>query len=301
VRILVTGAGGLLGGRLASLLAARGAEVVAAWRQVPPPPGLRSIVVELTDRAALEGVLDAEKPDAVVHAAVVSRAAECERQPALADAVNRRLPGHLAAACRTRAVRLVGLSTDLVFGGHRAFSDEETPPDPTSVYGRTKLAGEEALLAANPAAAVARVALVLGRGHGPRPTASEAVAWALGRGQTVRLYEDEYRTPVDAVSVSDALLRLLEGTARGRFHLGGPERLSRLALGRRLATVLDLPTEGIEPGRQADHGGPDPRPPDTSLDSTRARLELGWTPRPLDVALAESRRRPTSEGPERGR
>jgi dTDP-4-dehydrorhamnose reductase len=127
------------------------------------------------------------------------------------------------------------------------------------------------------------------------------VAWALGQGRAVRLYEDEFRTPVDAASVVEALLRLLEGRAAGRFHLGGPERLSRLALGRRLAAVLDLPAELIEPGRQADHPGPDQRPPDTSLDSTRARRELDWTPRPLDVALAESRREARSEGPEPGR
>jgi dTDP-4-dehydrorhamnose reductase len=247
------------------------------------------VAVELTDRDALERALDAERPDAVVHAAVVSRADECERQPALAEAVNTRLAAHLAVACRSRGLRLVGLSTDLVLGGDRAFSDEETPPAPTSVYGRTKLAGEEALLAAHPSAAIARVSLVIGRGHGSRPTASEAVAWALREGRRLRLYEDEYRTPVDDASVADAVARLLVRGGSGRFHLGGPERLSRHSLGHRVARVLGLPPRGIDAGRQADHPGPDRRPPDTSLDSRRTRRELGWSPRPLDVALAESR------------
>jgi dTDP-4-dehydrorhamnose reductase len=300
VRVLVTGAGGLLGGRLATLLAAHGLDVVAAWRRAPPPAGLHSIVVELADRAALEHALDAEKPDAVVHSAVLSGADECERHPALAEAMNTRVPADLAAACRSRAMRLVGLSTDLVFGGDRAFSDEGTPPAPTSVYGRTKLAGEEALLGTDPSAAVARLPLVVGQGHGLRATASEAVAWALREGRSLRLYDDEHRTPTDAASIAEALLRLLERGGTGRFHLGGPERLSRLALGRRVAAVLGLPLDRIEPGRQADHPGPDRRPPDTSLDSTRAHLELGWTPRPLDVALAESRRQPTAGGPECG-
>jgi dTDP-4-dehydrorhamnose reductase len=294
VRVLVTGAGGLLGGELAMLLAARGLDVVAIWRRTPPPVGLRSIVVELTDRGALERTLEEEKPDAVVHAAVISRTDECEREPAVAEAVNARLPAHLAAACRSRGLRLVGLSTDLVLGGDRAFSDEETPPGPVSVYGRTKLAGEEALLEADPTAAVARVALVVGRGHGPRPTASEAVVWALREGHRPRLYQDEYRTPVDAASVADAVARLLTRGGAGRFHLGGSERLSRLSLGRRVARVLGLPSQGIEAGLQADHPGPDRRPPDTSLDSRRARSELDWSPRPLDVALAESRVFPRS-------
>ena len=86
----------------------------------------------------------------MVHAAVLSRADECERRPDLATELNARLPGRLAAACRPRGIRLVGLSTDLVFGGERALSDERPPPAPLSVYGRTKLEGEEALLAADP-------------------------------------------------------------------------------------------------------------------------------------------------------
>ncbi len=86
-----------------------------------------------------------------------------------------------------------------------------------------------------------------------------------------------------------ALGLLLERGGTGRFHLGGPERLTRHELGLRIARALGLPPEGIEAALQADHAGPEPRPADTSLDSGRARRELGWEPRPLDLALAESR------------
>jgi dTDP-4-dehydrorhamnose reductase len=296
MRVLVTGAGGLLGGRLAALLSADGFDVVAVRRRAPAPAGVRSIAAELTDDHALARLLDDEAPDAVVHAAVLSRADECERRPDLAQAVNARLPGRVAAACRARGVRLVGLSTDLVLGGGQPWSNEQVEARPLGAYGRTKRAGETALLAADPSAAVVRVALVVGRGHGPRGTASEAVAWALGAGRGIRLYEDEHRTPVDPESVADALARLLTRGGEGLFHVGGPERLSRLALGRRVADALGLAREGIAPGRQADHPGPDPRPADTSLDSTRARRELGWTPRSLDPALRDSRPPPNSGG-----
>jgi dTDP-4-dehydrorhamnose reductase len=291
VKVLVTGAGGLLGGRLASLLAAHGFDIVATRRASAPPAGLEVVTLDLTDAAALEAVLDRERPDAVVHAAVLGRADECERRPDLATNLNARLPGRLAAACRPRGIRLVGLSTDLVFGGDRAFSDERTDTRPLSVYGRTKREGEEALLASDPTAAVARVALVAGRGHGARGTASEGVAWALQAGRTVRLFADEYRTPVDPESVAAAIVLLLEGGGSGIYHLGGPERLSRLELGLRVARVLGLPSGGIASALQADHQGPDRRPPDTSLDSGRARRELGWKPRDLDRALGDSRPR----------
>ena len=297
MRVLVTGAGGLLGGRLAALLAERGLDVCAAHRRSAPPPGLPAVALELTDPGAVEDLLERQRPDAVVHAAVLGRTDQCEARPDVAEAVNTRLPGRLAAACRSRRIRLVGLSTDLVLDGTQALSDEAVTPAPLGVYGRTKLAGEEALLARDPSAAVARVALVVGRGHGPRGTASEAVAWSLRAARPVRLFADEFRTPVDAESVAAALALLLEGQATGRFHLGGPERLSRLELGHRVARVLGLPAEGIEAGFQATYPGPDPRPADTSLDSTRARRVLRWMARPLDEALRATRTEPNSEEP----
>jgi len=292
VKVLVTGAAGLLGGRLATLLAARGFAVVALRHDAPTPPALPALTLDLTDQGALGATLDASRPDAVVHAAVLSRADECERRPDLATDLNARLPGRLGAACRARGIRLVGLSTDLVFGGERALSDERAAPFPLGVYGRTKLEGEQALLSADPSAAVARVALVAGRGHGPRGTASESIAWALREGQTVRLFADEHRTPVDPESVADGVALLLERGGAGLFHLGGPERLSRLELGLRVARVLGLPSRGIESALQAEYGGPDRRPADTSLDSARARQELGWKPGPLDRALRSSRLQP---------
>jgi dTDP-4-dehydrorhamnose reductase len=292
VRVLVTGAAGLLGGRLAALLADRGFEVVATRRRSPPPPGLPILDLDLTDSLALEAALDRARPDGVVHAAVLGRADACELHPDQATEINARVPGVLAAACRARRIRLVGLSTDLVFGGDRAFCDERVSPAPLGVYGRTKREGEEALLSADPTAAVARVALVMGRGHGPRGTASEGVAWALRGGRAIRLFADEYRTPVDPDSVAEAVALLLERGGAGLYHLGGPERLSRLELGLRVARVLGLPSQGVEAALQIDHRGPERRPADVSLDSARAQRELGWKPGGLDTAVRRSRRAP---------
>jgi dTDP-4-dehydrorhamnose reductase len=292
VRLLVTGTGGLLGGRLAALLADQGFDVLALRRGAPAPRGLRALQLELTDTDALERTLEAERPDALVHAAVLGRADQCEERPREAERVNTRLPGTLARLCQGRGIRLVALSTDLVFAGDRAFVAETDPPHPLSVYGRSKLAGEEAVLAACPSAAIARVSLVLGRGHGVRGTASESVAWALRAGRPVRLFTDEYRTPIDPESVTRALGRLVTRGGAGLFHLGGPERLSRHQLGLRVASLLALPTAGVEAASQREYRGPDRRAPDVSLDSTRARRELGWEPRPLDEALREGRLTP---------
>jgi dTDP-4-dehydrorhamnose reductase len=266
--------------------------VLAAHRHALPPPGPRPVFVELTDGDALARLLDSACPEAVLHAAAIGRTDRCQERPDEAHRVNAVLPGTLGRLCRERGLRLVALSTDLVFGGDRAFVAEDDPPRPLSIYGRTKLAGEEAVLAACAPAAVARVALTLGRGHGPRGTSTESIAWTLRAGQTVRLFADEYRTPVDPESLAAALALLLERGGSGRFHLGGPERVSRHELGLRVARALGLPESGIVAGRQSDHTGPDPRAVDVSMDSSRARRELGWRPRPIEEAILEGRAGP---------
>jgi dTDP-4-dehydrorhamnose reductase len=284
--VLVTGAGGLLGGRLASALAARLA-VTCARHRGPAPTGLPSVDLELQSTGSIDRALDQARPDGIVHAAALADADACEREPSTAAAVNLDASAFLARRARAKGMRLVFISTDLVLRGDRPSSGESAPAQPILVYGRTKLAGEEAVLAEG--GVVARVTLVVGGGFGPRRTASEAVADALRAGRRLRLFTDQYRTPVDALSVADAIARLLSGPAAGRFHLGGPERLSRHDLGLRVARVLGLDPAPIEAVSQAASPIGAVRPADVSLDSSRARDELGWTPRPLDDAIRDGR------------
>jgi dTDP-4-dehydrorhamnose reductase len=287
-RVLVTGAAGLLGGRVAALLAER-FQVRAARHRSAPPSGVATIDLELLDAASLASALEQARPDAVVHCAAEGNVDRCEREPGRAERLNAEATADLARACRARGLRLVTFSTDLVLGGDRAFADEEVPPAPSLVYGRTKLAGEEAVLAEAPDAAVLRVALVAGRGHGPKATSTESVAWALRAGRPVRLYTDQVRTPVDSFSVADAVARALERPAAGRFHIGGPERLTRLELGLRVASVLGLPEDGIAAVTRDEMPQDGRRPGDTSLDSGRARRALGWEPRALADAIRDGR------------
>jgi len=106
------------------------------------------------------------------------------------------------------------------------------------------------------------------------------------------LFTDQYRTPVDAESVAAAIETLLKGSQTGRFHLGGPERLSRHELGLRVARIHGLDEGLIQGLRQAEHPIGVPRPLDVSLDSSRAHDELGWTPRPLEEGIREDRMAP---------
>ena len=284
----MTGAGGLVGGRLAAILSAAH-DVVAGVRSNPAPAGIPDVRFDLEDTATFAAALDEASPDAVVHAAALPDPDVCEREPARAQACNAEAPARLARVCRARGVRLVSLSTDLVFAGDRPSYGEDDAPGPILAYGRTKLAGETAVLAEDPGAVILRLPLVHGRGHGSRATATESVAWALAAGRPLRLFTDQVRTPVDAESVADAIARVLAAGHGGVFHLGGPERVSRHELGARVAAALGLDARLITAARQGDLPLA-ARPADVSLDNRRAREVLGWRPRPLDLGIYEGRR-----------
>ena len=290
----MTGASGLLGGRLVGLLGRRH-EVFATRHLAPAPPGVPQVPMDLLCRASIQGALEAVRPDCVLHSAALADADRCERLPRLAVRLNAEATAALAELCRQQRIHLVALSTDLVFDGTQPWAAEEQPVDPILCYGRTKLAAERAALEGSPGAAVVRVALICGRGHGSRPTASESIAWALRGGSRPRLFVDQFRTPVDAESIGPALERLAEGGRGGLFHLGGAERLSRYQLGLRVAKTLGFDSTLIEPVRQSEGVPTAPRPLDVSLDSRRARRELGYAPRPLELAIAEGRLAPDDD------
>jgi dTDP-4-dehydrorhamnose reductase len=285
-RILVTGASGLLGGRLAELLAATH-DVIALRHRAPVPAGLATIDGDLLDGTSLGRAVESARPDAVLHSAALADADRCETEPDLARRCNVEASAEIARRCHGQGLRLIALSTDLVLGGGRAFSTEDQDDRPLLVYGRTKREAEDAVLAESPDALVLRIALVIGRGFGPRTTASEAVAASLAAGRRPRLFEDQYRTPIDPESVADAVARALDLGVSGRLHIGGAERLSRYELGRRVADVLGLGGDFERTSRATQDV---PRPADASLDSSRARRALGWTPKPLDDAIRAGRR-----------
>src|SRR5215510_10028695 len=164
--VLVTGAGGRLGGRLAVLLGSR-FRAVGGVHRAAAPPGVPSHPLELLDPRSVEAALEATGTRAVVHCAAMADADACERDRNAAHRLNVAACETLARACATRGVRLVAVSTDLVFSGERPFWREEDEPRPEPVYGRTKRAGEQAILDLCPGAAIVRVSLLGGRVHGP--------------------------------------------------------------------------------------------------------------------------------------
>jgi dTDP-4-dehydrorhamnose reductase len=286
--VLVTGAAGLLGAALCESAPA-GRPVVAQVRRTALPPALAARVaverLELLDEAAVAARLDRYRVGAVLHPAARTVPLDCEDHPAAAAADNVEVPRRLVRLCAARGIPLVHVSTDLVFDGRAGPYRETDATAPISVYGRTKAAAE-ALVTAAPATLVARVPLMLGRSPAGRRSADEAIAAAVRQGAEVTLFDDEWRTPINALLAARLLWELLARGATGIVHVAGRDRITRWELGCAVAARLGLPRERLRRTSLADFRGRPPRPPDVSLDTARLAALVGRPAPSLTESLA---------------
>jgi dTDP-4-dehydrorhamnose reductase len=280
MRILVTGATGALGGYLLRELARTDVDVTAwAGSRAGARYAYPVWPVDLADADAVARAFRAAEPDAVLHAGAVAAVAECFRHPEWAWLVNARGSALLADLAAEAGCRLVLVSTDLVFDGEKGWYDERDPPAPLSVYARGKAKAEREVLA-HPRTAVARVSLLFGPTQPYRGSFFDQQVQALKAGRPVTGFEDEWRTPLALATAARALVALAGSDYTGHLHIGGPERLSRLEMGRRLAAYLGAEPGLVVAGTRATAPAAEPRPRDTSLNSSRWRAHFPAQPWP---------------------
>lgn len=275
--LLVVGGTGFLGIHLLRAAEDAGFQPVCAARRPSSLVFGSFRALDATDLGDVERALDEIEPRGIVFAAAMARIADCEREPARARRLNAEVPGEVATIARERGLRLVHVSTDLVFGSRRAPTSgftEIDEPAPVSVYGVTKAAGERGVLDAYPAALVVRLPLLCGDSHGRGLGASDSVVASVARSERPRLFVDEWRTPIDVAVAARALVELVDSDLHGLLHVAGPARMDRHELGLRALRVARHADPGalVEAAeRSGEHG---PRPPDVSLDASRARALL---------------------------
>ena len=269
-KVIVVGAGGRLGKAVARAWRQRGIEVVGFDRSHLP----------LDDLGQLRSRIEALEFDALVNCAALTNVDRCEGHREEAFLINAEAPKVLAEVCTARGARCVHISTDYVFDGStRSPYSEDAVPRPVSVYGESKLAGEQAVLGADPRHWVVRVSWVFGP---DRPSFVDQILDKALREPRVSAVCDKWATPTYTLDAEGALYELIQkGSVGGVVHLSNAGQCSWQEYGQ---WALDCAWEAGAPllARQVDSifmadlkAFVAVRPPYTVLQCERLERECG--------------------------
>jgi dTDP-4-dehydrorhamnose reductase len=276
-RVLITGAGGLVGSALA---AAYGDDAVA----------LRHRELDITDARTVDATVARIRPEVVFNCAVIG-VDDCEADPALAERVNVTGPVQLAAAAERTGAAIVHFSSNYVFDGRRTDGLPYTIEDeahPVNVYGTTKLQGERAVAATCPRALIVRTSWVFGRG---KASFLSTAAEKLARGERLQAISDTFASTTYVADLVERLGELVRLRHYGTFHLVNDGACSYETFAREAARILGLGDPLIDsiPERR-----PAPRPRWTPMRCLLSE-RLGLRPlRPWQDALRDYVQPPTS-------
>jgi dTDP-4-dehydrorhamnose reductase len=266
VRILITGSDGQVGPELVREFADH--DVVAATHET----------LDVTDRAAVLAECAALEPAAIVHAAAFTAVDVCEHEPDRAWAVNAIGTRNVAEAAGRVNAHLVYFSTDYVFDGTKpAPYNEWDAPNPLSVYGRSKLAGEQEAAAA-PGATIVRTSWLFGEhGHNIVKTILRLAA----QNAKLQFVDDQRGCPTEARDLAELVARLVADRRPGLFHVTNQGAVSWFEFARAVMEAAGHDTERVTPIATADLDPPRaaPRPANSVLDGVALRL-AGLPPLP---------------------
>lgn len=245
MKILLTGASGLVGSAFAQSATRRGHHVTGLVGTFSGEiPGLAAKrAIDLTDEAAVTSTVLELFPDAIVNCAAVSETAQCDADPARAQALNVALPAQLARLANHLSARLIHLSSEQVFDGtSSAAYAVKSPVNPINLYARQKVESERLVHTAAPNFAITlRAPLLTGNSLGGRRSLHERLFADWAAGKTPKVYTDEIRQPCTAANLAELMVELLErNDVRGVFHWAGADALSRHELARRIRAHFKL-------------------------------------------------------------
>lgn len=253
----------------------RSAEMLGINRSKDSKGTLKTLYCDYTDMNSLINLVESVKPDAIVNCVALTSVELCEQNPSLAMRLNVDFPLLLSMIAKQKKIAFVHFSSDAVFDGVNAPYGEESHPSPRSVYGNTKLLGENAVLKEYSRALVLRVNFY-GNNIAKNKSLFNYFETHLVNNQTCEGYQDIFFNPLYVKDVVRATMHLLKSKESGIYHLTGDEVLSKLDFGRRVATLLKKDALLIKPMSGAVYAHSTNRSQNLTLQNSKLRAI--WNP-----------------------
>jgi dTDP-4-dehydrorhamnose reductase len=289
MKILVTGAGGMLGSDLVQRLAPKH-QVVGVGRKPAPHPAVPFQQVNLTEALRVNDCLDEIKPEVILHAAAMTEVDTCETNRHLALLDNFETTRNICNAANRLDSMVVYFGTDFIFDGKKSSPYvEEDLPRPLSVYGETKLLGERYVRLRAKRYLILRTSWLFGKQGNSFPKKILRQAEA---GNPIRVVTDEFGNPTYTWDLAGAVSEILEALAAGDegkrnqiYHVANEGAVSRYELARAILKKRNLPLKLLVPVSQKEAHFPAARPQNSALSTEKLKDCFGIKLRPWEEAL----------------
>jgi len=289
MRILVTGSNGLLGQKLTTLLSDDPmVYLIATARENSVLPILKGEfhILDISNSDQVNEIVSLVRPDVIINTAAMTQVDLCEQERDACWKANVGAVANLISVCQQNDIHLVHISTDFIFDGSHELMDESAPPNPLNYYGKSKLAAESLILESKISWCILRTVLVYGiTGDMGR---SNIVLWVkknLEQGKTIRVVNDQWRTPTLAEDLASGCALAAKKKAKGIFNISGKDYLSVYEIALRTANFFNLDTSLMQETDSSKFTQPAPRPLKTGFVIEKARRELGYEPHSFEDGL----------------
>jgi len=283
LKLLITGASGLYGSKLAQKALSKGLEVYSTDIQRLSAYG-NFVKLNITDKIHVEEAFKSLKPNVVVHAATLTDVDKCETNKELAWKINVEGTKNVVEAAKATDSFIIYISTDYVFSGEKGNYKETDVSNPINYYGLTKLKAEE-IVQTQKEYFIARPSVI----YGSTPAAGKInfALWlieTLKKGEHAKIITDQWNSPTLNTSLAEMTLEVVERKLTGIYHLCGASKVSRFEFAEEIADVFGLDKNLLDKVTSSEFAWPAKRPMDSSLDTSKAQSSL--KNKPLNIAKA---------------
>lgn len=288
-RILITGANGLLGQKLASILSQDTKyELLLTSKHnafVLNHQLFDYTLLDITSKSDVKSLVTSYHPDIIINTAAITDVDRCERERELAWKVNVHGVENLVEAARKVKAKLIQISTDYVFDGKRGPYAEDDRPNPINYYGKTKLASENTVRLGEIRYAIVRTIVLYGHGKNVKSNFALWVINNLQQKKPIRGVTDQIGNPTLANDLAYGIVKIIERDREGFYHICGSEMISRYDFAVKIAQVFGFNPNLITPTASAELQQVAPRPLKSGFITLKSETELGLKPSDVTQGL----------------